>query len=203
MKLFGKSRGPGELPGSGLTGRQLTAIALAFALAIVLLPVGAAANAFISVFITDPTDTSHQARVDASGNLQVAGSVTVANAPKVQVAIPTGQFSEYVISTPWTVAGPDPAGTNYAITSVTFTNEGNAPAFGDLEALYGTTSDCETFSSQVRSVLGPVAQVLPGDTVHLDFPQPFVMNAASGANACLIAESGSAGVRGVVVGYRF
>jgi hypothetical protein len=88
MKLFKKKRGLSvDFPPSGLTASQLTAIAVAFAFAAVLYPAGArASSALINAVITDPTNTSHQAHVDASGNLQVGGSVNVANTPNVNVA---------------------------------------------------------------------------------------------------------------------
>jgi hypothetical protein len=181
---------------------QITTLVVAILLAFALYPVAATANPLLGVVITDPAGTN-KAHVDGSGNLQVAGSVTVANAPMVQLSIPAGQFSAYVPSVPGLVSGPDPAGTNYAITSVTFANGGSTGASGDLIAVYATTSDCQDFSGQVLTSLGPVAAVPPGDTVHLSFPQPFVIAAAPGGAACLQVEESAPELRAVVVGYTF
>jgi hypothetical protein len=77
----------GHLPTDGFSTKQLTALAVAFMVAVLLLPVGArAANALINVVITDPTNTSRQAHVDANGNVQVTGGVSVTNTPDVSVA---------------------------------------------------------------------------------------------------------------------
>jgi hypothetical protein len=85
MKTFGRKRNqPVELPASGLTGRQLTAIAVAFALAIVLIPVGARAAQLVNAVITDPGGVN-KATVDAGGNLHVAGAVTVNSSTPVAV----------------------------------------------------------------------------------------------------------------------
>src|SRR6266700_2524916 len=68
------------LSSPGFTPRQVTAMAVAVLLAVVLVPVGAQAAQVVSAIITDPAGTN-KAHVDASGNLQVAGSVKLANAP--------------------------------------------------------------------------------------------------------------------------
>jgi hypothetical protein len=87
MKPFGKRRDHmAQLPPSGLTGRQLTAIAVAFALAIVLAPVGARAAQFVSSIITDPGGVN-QATVDRGGNLHVAGTMSVDSSTPVSVSV--------------------------------------------------------------------------------------------------------------------
>jgi hypothetical protein len=92
MKPFGTKRDHQvELPTSGLTGRQLTTIAVAFALAIVLVPVGAKAAALINTVITDPGGVN-KATVGADGNLHVSGNVSVANTPSV-AASQSGDWS--------------------------------------------------------------------------------------------------------------
>jgi len=56
----------------------VTALVVAILLAVVLVPVGAQAAQVVSAIITDPGGTN-KARVDASGNLQIGGEVTVGN----------------------------------------------------------------------------------------------------------------------------
>jgi hypothetical protein len=87
MKLRKRASEHHLIGNESFSTRQVTALALAFMVVVVLLPAGArAANALINVVITDPTNTSQQAHVDGSGNLQVAGNVSVANTPGVNVA---------------------------------------------------------------------------------------------------------------------
>jgi hypothetical protein len=211
MSRLKRQRGRGSDPllaGPTFSTRQITAIVVAILLAVVLVPVGAQAAQVVSAIITDPAGTN-KAHVDASGNLQVGGTVNVgntanvnvANTTSVQPAIPAGAFSVVLTTTGagQLVSGPDPAGTNYAITSVTFRNEGASPELGTLDAFYGaTTADCLSGAYQI--VFGPRAVIPAGDTVHLSFPQPFVMTAATAGAACLL-QGGN--VASTVVGYRF
>ncbi len=75
-----------RLEPAAFTTRQVTAIVAMAFVAVLLWPVGASAgNAFLNVFITDPTNTSAQAHVTAAGQLQVAGSVAVTNTPTVGI----------------------------------------------------------------------------------------------------------------------
>jgi hypothetical protein len=78
MKLFSMRprRSAGEArPASGFTSRQVTAVAVAVSLAFLLWPAGArASSALINAVVTDPAGTN-KAQVDASGNLQVGGTV--------------------------------------------------------------------------------------------------------------------------------
>jgi hypothetical protein len=200
--------GDSLLAGPAFSTRQITALVVAILLAVVLVPVGAQAAQVVSAIITDPGGTN-KAHVDANGNLQVGGtvdvgnmpSVTVANTATVQAAIPAGAFSVVLTTTGagQVVSGPDPAGTNYAITSVTFRNGGSSPELGTLDGFYGATiADC--LSGAYQTVFGPRAVIPPGDTVHLSFPQPFVIKAASAGAACLL-QGGN--VASTVVGYKF
>jgi hypothetical protein len=87
MKLRKRASDHHQIGMQGFSTRQVTALAVAFMMVLVLLPAGArAASALINVVITDPTNASRQAHVDASGNLQVTGGVNVANTPDVKVA---------------------------------------------------------------------------------------------------------------------
>ena len=61
--------------GPGFSPRQVTAMAVAFLLAVLLVPVGAQAAQVVNAIITDPGGTN-QATVDADGNLSISGEVT-------------------------------------------------------------------------------------------------------------------------------
>jgi len=92
MKLFSRKplRSVGEaLPASGFTTRQVTAMVVAVSLAVVLSPVGARAASLLGVVITDPAGTN-KAHVDASGNLQVGGTVNAQQSGNWNVGLTGG-----------------------------------------------------------------------------------------------------------------
>jgi hypothetical protein len=144
--------------------------------------------------------------LDGQGNVKVheqgTANVNVTNTAQVQAAIPAEAFS-FVGGVPSVgdakISGPDPAGTNYAITSFTISNFADTPQVAFLAAVYGTTVDCVNFSG-FDTRAGPQIEVPPHDTVHVDFPQPFVIAAKFGSDACLMAGGSGGGI--AVVGYR-
>jgi|SoiMethySBSTD1v2_1073268.scaffolds.fasta_scaffold370919_2 hypothetical protein len=103
------------------------------------------------------------------------------------------------------VSGPDPQTTNYAITSFTVTNQSeNETATVLISGSWGSnTTDCVV--SPGADVPGPQVTVRAGETVHLSFPQPFVLSALPGTVSCLrLGNFGSdAPLTYMVVGYRF
>jgi hypothetical protein len=129
--------------------------------------------------------------------------VNVLGSVSTRPNIPTTQFSRALGLTAATViSGPDPAGTNYAITSISIANSGSTSAIANVASYYGTTSDCLSFSGAFDLTNGPVAYVPGGDTVSMVFPQPFVLTAKSGAQACLSVLV-LAPLQMTIVGYRF
>jgi len=87
MRRRSSSAEPSSLGPVGLNSKQLTGVFVAICLAFVLAPLGAsAAGGLTKVLITDPTNNAQQAHVDASGNLQVGGTVNVGNTPNIDVA---------------------------------------------------------------------------------------------------------------------
>jgi hypothetical protein len=73
-------------PATQITLRQVATIVLAAMFVSLLIPLGASAAGGLSkVLITDPINTDNKAHVDASGNLQVGGTVNVGNSPTVNV----------------------------------------------------------------------------------------------------------------------
>lgn len=156
----------------------------------------------VSATITGPLDGGGNVKVHEQGtaNVNVVGNASV------QAGIPATQFSA-TASTGGPLAvlsGPDPAGTNYAITSVSFSARGDAPQDATLLADYGATSDCRVFNESPNPVGGPNVIVPAHDTVSLTFPQPFVLKARPGGNSCLTASpSGLSTLLVTIVGYRF
>ncbi len=139
----------------------------------------------------------------------VSGSVTISGTPSVRVtgtvqaqtSIPAEAFSVVQFhSTSSVISGPDSAGTNYAITSVTFANPESSAKESFLSVAYGSTSDCVHFSPLLAVIDGPHAEVPANGTVHLSFPQPFIFATQPGAASCLMF---SAETDTTVVGYKF
>lgn len=143
----------------------------------------------------------------SSEPVPVNGTVNIGNTLQIRPAIPEQAFSKTwdlgYPSTGTQIVSRDSAGTNYAITSFTVTNYGSVTSGGSLNGWFGdrlTDDNCYN-PDNATPVLGPVVYVPPGQTIHVTFPQPFVLRAMPGANSCLT-------IRGLnmlvsVVGYRF
>lgn len=102
-----------------------------------------------------------------------------------------------------TLSGPDPEGTDYAITSSTVTNGTPETRTAQFAVIRGASSNCQNATSITA---GPIVQIPPGETVHLSFPQPFVFPAESPGLSCLIITGmqSAIGANSVtVVGYKF
>ena len=131
--------------------------------------------------------------------------VNVTNVVPTHPGVPPGAFSVLTSTSAFTeglVSGPDPEGTSYAITSFTVAHTGGSPAQGFLEGLWGSTSNCRGFTLPgALTDTRPWVVVPAGETVHLSFPQPFVISARPGAAACL-RTSTTPGLLFTVVGYR-
>lgn len=201
---------PGQgLPGTDHDNRNIWMFLAVLVLGLLLYPVGANAASYLNTIITDPTNRAQQAHVDSAGNLQVGGTVNVGGSvnvgtPKITLGIPATQFSERLTggSEPQVASGPDPAGTSYAITSLTLSNEDDAYHKAQLRGRWGTISDCRSHDI-TNETNGPEIVVGPHDTVHLTFAQPYVMSALSGANSCLVVDRTDPFVGVAIVGYKF
>jgi len=166
--------------------------------------------------------SSNPVPVTLQGAGTVSGSVAITNTPNVNVAntptvhvsgtvqtqtgIPSGAFSLLFtgLSEQETVSGPDPAGTSYAITSLTMANTSSiSSGVVSLIGSWGTTSDCSIVSGTVNKTFGPFVVVPANATVHLSFPQPFVHAAQPGAVSCLVVNKEVTTLAVTVVGFRF
>ena len=153
----------------------------------------AVAAQITSVFVNN--DAAHPVPVHEQGT----ASVDVAGSVRTEEGIPARQFSEQLESFDAPILGPDPAGQNYAITSVTFNNYFDTARIAEIRGLYGPTADCQIFTGEFERSVGPRALIPPHETVTMTFPQPFVIDSKPGASSCLV--NGETAV--VVVGYRF
>ena len=139
-----------------------------------------------------------------AGVLVIGGIVTffVPSLTKGQkpADVPKSAFSVAIDQT-HAVSGPDPGGTSYAITSLTVANRSSTSVTAFAFALWSPTTDC---GSGILSG-GPSVVVPAGETVHMSFPQPFVLSALPTATSCLkVSNSGEpVAVDFTVVGYRF
>jgi hypothetical protein len=114
--------------------------------------------------------------------------VNVGNIVSVQ-GIPPRAFSVLADGTSVVILGSDPVGTHYALSSLTFTNASDQHVIDGVFALSG---GCLSGSTK----FGPVVELAAHSTVHLDFPQPYVLE-----GACLAHNI--APVLIAAVGYRF
>jgi hypothetical protein len=159
--------------------------------------VASAASAILQVFVTNDSANPVPVKQQGATDVNVLGSVST------RPNIPTTQFSYALyLTTSAIISGPDPAGTNYAITSFSVANSGSTSATANVASYYGTTADCHTFAGTFDLANGPSPQVPAGDTVSLVFPQPFVLSAKSGAQTCLTVII-LAPLEVTIVGYRF
>ncbi len=125
MKLptFRRGTRPAAPPlaiGEGLSIRRVTALFLAVIVAFLFVPVGALANVVPKVFIADPVNNDNIAHVDGAGNLQVAGTMNVANTPTVK-AQQDGTW-------------------NVGLTGTPTVDVGNFPSTQDVNVVGGTVS---------------------------------------------------------------
>lgn len=156
-----------------------------------------AASAILQVFVTNDSANPVPVKQQGATDVNVLGSVST------RPNIPTTQFSYALyLTTSAIISGPDPAGTNYAITSISFANPGSTSAIANVVSFYGTTTTDCTFTGPFDLTSGPVAYVPGGDTVNMVFPQPFVLTAKSGAQTCLTVLV-LAPLEMTIVGYRF
>lgn len=165
--------------------------------------------AFIAVLIVlvSPLHTPAQKDVKVTNSpsepVPVTGTVNVGNIVQFRPVIPTGAFSLSTFQGSARVSGPDPEGTSYAISSLTVANLDSIALRFAVIGKFGTTSDCLEFTGLPTEVVGPVVKVPAGETVHLLFPQPFILRAKPGTTACLSALPLEGEAFMGVVGYRF
>lgn len=116
----------------------------------------------------------------------------------------TSGFGDNSVYFPLT--GPDSEGTSYAITSLTVANGSASDSYGALVLEVGTPiNGCFALAPGAQT-LGPRVSVPAGETVHIIFPQPFVLSVrpgpVSGPYICLKAGTDNLNVSFTVVGYK-
>lgn len=196
------------------------AIAAGAAAALLFTGWGSAVAANVgSVFVTN--DAAHAVPVEQSGTADVnvtnttvpvheegKPNVTVSGVVSTRPTIPAGQFS-------WVnggsagnvVSGPDPAGTRYAISSITAAQDTNSIGSGTEGVLAIAAPDhtCQTDGPLfVPVTFGPFISHTEGTTYSLSYPQPYVIEPPNNTDqVCLIVRSIRTGADMSIVGYRF
>ena len=182
---------------------QVTATVVALAVVIMLLPAAAKAGKFLEVFVTDPVDTTHQARVDESGAVHVgdgAGPLTVDGTVGAQPALAQTSLLD-TVSLDSQSPGGSPAdrvfgqlfapGQKVALTSLTVTNRLDNAFVSTivLQALQPHSGECGGLDL-IGVEVGPqiFIAVGPKETKHLAFPYPLVVPSSTpGGDWCLRA----------------
>jgi hypothetical protein len=146
--------------------------------------------------------------LDGNGNVKVheqgTANVAVAGSVATRAVIPPTQFSFRTdtagANTPRNLLSDAPK-TSFAISSATFINDGDVPANFLVFSQSASLSECAVLNPSTFHG-GPSATVPAHDTVHVDFPQPFVVPTTGDAPACLDALGPSTGQL-IMVGFRF
>jgi hypothetical protein len=175
------------------TGRQITVVVVAIAVAIISFPVGVYAAAITKVGIVDPSNTSRVAHVsggklevgDGSGALTVNGTVLPYDAATVFTV-----FHDLTGGTPLVKSGV-PAGSKIMITSITASNFGPSPASADIQLQVGADANCQGGVVGARTYSAAMNAYA---TVAASFPTPLV------TNRCAVLNMGDA-VTVTVTGY--
>jgi hypothetical protein len=199
----------------------------AFAVFVLRQPI-AGGTEIVGAKILGPLDAGGNLKVHEQGiaTTKVAGQVAVNVAGPLDgkalavheqgtvptiLAIPARQFSSdggvgtNATSPGWQVSGddPDPAGTSYAITSVIASAPVKA-ASAQIVVEYGSMAHCGAALDRHATVLSGLNVVVPaGDTVEMEFPQPYVIPPQVGEGSCLVALRAGDAISLTVVGYRF
>jgi len=177
-----------------LTGRQVTIIVVAIAVAAIGAPAGVLAASGTSVRLVDRSNSHHAAAVSKKG----AVSVAVKGTPAVSSAIPAGAFT-YSVSSANVSLDKTTCGTKFAITSVSMTANTSPDDAGLAAVSVGTSGNSST--GDLIAIRAPT-----NDTRELTFPQPLVLNSGKPGGKCKnvqLFEDGGGNSTFTVVGYRF
>jgi hypothetical protein len=155
------------------SGRQITTIVVAVAVAIIAFPVGVLAATGTLVNITDPTNASHKAHVNSAGRLLVTADGTVnawhyanGNLAGISDTVlgPTSQVINITSLTVITQTG----GTNFAMTAL---------------RVPGTATDCSVIES--TTPLYAADNLSAGVPLTPAFSTPVQVRPAAGKKVCL------------------
>ena len=164
---------------SRFTGRQITTIVVAVALAVVAFPIGVFAATGSLVNITDPKHASQQAHVTTTGRLLTSVDGIVGSRP----VPPTRPWSyaEQQSGVSDTAIGPTRSTIN--VTSLTITPGGGSQFTLSMLIVPGAATDCSVISSVKE--LYVAAGLAAGTPVTSSFPTPLQARPPSGHKICL------------------
>jgi hypothetical protein len=176
------------------SGRHVTIIVVAIAVAAIGAPAGVMAATGTSVRLVDGSNPHHAAKVSRG-----ALSVAVAGHPGVTNAVPAGAFS-FSTSAGNKLILKTGCRTSFAITSFSLETDGSATGAG---------LNLVTVGTHTNSGPGDVLSLNPGanELRQLTFPQPFVLKPSPAAKGSTckneqLFEDGGTGADFTVVGYR-
>jgi hypothetical protein len=162
------------------------------------LPANQAVTGSVSIIGTPNVNVANMPTVSVAGTVQTQSGIPPEAFTIVQGGV---DFSSLLIRP---VAGPDPGGTAYAITSMTFSNNSDGPGKAQIFVLPAQAGVCNP--AGFYDSRAPLVAVPARGTVHLTFPQPLVLPIVSSAG-CLwvnaepnIGESN--GITVAVVGFK-
>jgi hypothetical protein len=177
------------------TGRQVTIIVVALAVAAIGAPAGVMAATGTSVRLVDRTNPHHAAAVSKAGALSVA----VTGHPGVTNVLPAGSFS-FSTSDGNKLILKTACKTTFAITSFAVETGSSASSAG---------LNLVTVGTHANSATGDILSLIPGanELRQLTFPQPFVLKPARAAagSTCKseeLFEDGGSDAHVTVAGYR-
>jgi hypothetical protein len=146
-----------------------------------------------SVNVANPVTVSGS--VNVSNPVTVSGTVNVGNTVLFRPALPERAFS--VSPSGVSFIFRDEGTTSYAITSLTAYNPGSVT---ESVTLFGRIANFNQPCEQALfAAIGPTVYARPGETVHLTFPQPYIVR-IPGPFACLTQDGD---LLLTLVGYKF
>jgi hypothetical protein len=169
-----------ETGGRRFTGKQITTMVVAVAIAIIAFPVGVYAATGSLVNITDPVHAAQKAHVNTSGRLltNVNGAVDSRLAPPLHPFRYTTDFA-FTVEFPIGITS-----STINITSLTVTPTGTAADFR-LYRLKVSSTDTMCSNVQPATLIYSARSLAGGKPLTVSFPTPLSSAPEAGARQCL------------------
>jgi hypothetical protein len=177
------------------TGRQITTMVVAAAIAVVAAPVGAMAATGSFVNITDPVNAAQKARVDASGHLEVgdgSGALTVDGATRPMApGAPWWSSMDVGPADMMALVGPSSAAVNF--TSLSITMDASSTGSRDVRIaaknVPSSATICDPNVGTVDGTMWHARGLRASQGAYLSFPSPLQWRPPSGMKVCIYAWS--------------
>jgi hypothetical protein len=178
---------------SRFTGRQITTIVVAVALAVIAFPIGVVAATASLVTIADPAHPSRQAHVSTTGRLLTTVDGTVEGRPAPPKR--PWSYAEQQSSPNDVVLGPTASTVN--VTSLTVTSNGSAQFTLTVLFVPGGSTDCNSINEARQVYMAGGLEA--GTPLTASFPTPLQARPTSGQKICLVVAASNTTVD--LVGY--